>query len=657
VSLRKKSKHNDKNKAKHSADRKSKELTTSVIEAKGIPSAAKTRHTPFYFYIILILIPVLFFVFLELGLRLFNYGQDISMWVTAKEGELMLNPLVAGRYFTSVKNVPSAIGDIFDSVKKPNAFRIFILGESSAAGYPYMPMGSFSRYIRKRLEIAYPSRKIEVINISLTAICSYTIRDFIPEVLIQKPDLILIYTGHNEYYGALGIGSMESFGTLRTIVNLILELNKLRTTQLLRDIIQWTSDLFSSNTEAKTGTLMSRMAKDQSISIDSYGYKHGISQFEENMRDVFELIKKAKVPVIIGTLTSNLKDLKPFISLKNNKNPAASDIFVKAQNEYNSGKYKIADSLFRYAKDLDELRFRAPEAINRTIKKLGKSYNIPVVDIDSAFCAWSPNGIVGNNLMTDHLHPTLHGYQLMGKLYYDKMAKFKLLPDIKPSIQIEKQDSVTLNDFPFYKLDSIVAVYRIKYLKNDWPYIEPGRKISSELLLSPKTYEDSLAYKIVVEGTDWAESHEKAVDKYLKEKNIDGLLQHIKVLIYQFPYVQDFYKYIDKLALDFLNSKELGKAYEVLLERYKLKPNDFSTKWLGTIDLNRANISSAIKYLEESVHLNPNDMQTKYNLAGALALNKSYGQSLEIISSVIENQPNYPGAQNLRNQILNVLKK
>ena len=351
------------------------------------------------------------------------------MWVTAEEGKLMLNPAVASRYFTSVKNVPASIGDVFDAVKKPAAFRIFVLGESSAAGYPYMPMGSFSRYIRRRLELAYPKKNIEVVNISLTAINSYTIRDFIPEVLNQKPDLILIYTGHNEYYGALGVGSMESFGTSRTVVNLILELNKFRTTQLLRNFIQWSASLFSGKEEMKTGTLMSRMAKNQSISLDSDSYKSGIDQFEGNMRDVIEMTKKAKIPVIIGTLTSNLKDLKPFISIKDNKKPAASDIYIQAQQSYTAGKYKIADSLYRYAKDLDELRFRAPEEINRTIKKLSKNYNIPIVDIDSAFCASSPNGIVGDNLMTDHLHPTLRGYQLMGKLYFEKMSRLNFLPD------------------------------------------------------------------------------------------------------------------------------------------------------------------------------------------------------------------------------------
>ncbi len=66
---------------------------------------------------------------------------------------------------------------------------------------------------------------------------SYTIRDLVPEIIKKKPDLILIYLGHNEYYGALGIGSVESLGTSRFLVNTTLWFNKFKSVELLRNII------------------------------------------------------------------------------------------------------------------------------------------------------------------------------------------------------------------------------------------------------------------------------------------------------------------------------------------------------------------------------------------------------------------------------------
>ncbi|NJD22523.1 MAG: tetratricopeptide repeat protein [Melioribacter sp.] len=646
------------NRHKLSPEKLSSNLKLPIEEIQKYLELNPAQKAPFYFYLIMILIPILFLIVLEVGLRLFNYGTDLSMWIKATEGKLMLNPEVARRYFSTIKSPPSSIEDIFDEEKKDNSYRVFVLGESSAAGYPYMPLGSFSRYIRKRLELSYPQNKIEVINISLTAVNSYTVRDFIPEVLKQKPDLILIYTGHNEYYGALGVGSLESLGNSRSLVNLILYLNKFKTTQLVRDFIQWIAKIFTGDDSKSSGTLMSRMAKEQTITFNSDNYKAGIEQFRSNMRDVVESVKKVNVPIILGTLASNLKDQKPFISVQDKKYEPAEKIYEKAQQVYSLSNYKSADSLFRLAKDLDALRFRAPEEINNIIKNFGNEFNIPIVNVDSVFDAVSPNGIVGDNLMTDHLHPTLHGYQLIGKIYYDEMNKNNFLPkNISPSINYSEQDQITISRFPYSKMDSTISAYRIKLLKNDWPYIDPKNKIPLTKLIIPHTYEDTLALKLVNDDINWIECHQKAAERNLHNRNIDGFLQQMEILIYQYPVIVEYYNYIDQLALDLLKIKDFEKAYKVLLKRYQIKPSELSTKWLGTIDLNSSRIPSAIKYLEESVSLNPNDNQTLYNLAGAYALNKDYRKSYDVISKVLNSDPNFPGAQNLLQQIKNLLNK
>ncbi|MCB9247259.1 MAG: hypothetical protein H6613_01265 [Ignavibacteriales bacterium] len=177
--------------------------------------------------------------------------------------------------------------------KKQNSFRVFILGGSSAEGYPFSPMGSFSRYVRKRLELVYPNTHIEVINLGMTAVNSYTLLDLLPGVLDQKPDLILIYAGHNEYYGALGVGSVQSFGSSRNLINLILYLNNFKTTQFVRNSIHWVTSLFFSSENIKSsGTLMSEMAKDKNIILDSDVYNAGLEQFEDNLTDILQLCKE-----------------------------------------------------------------------------------------------------------------------------------------------------------------------------------------------------------------------------------------------------------------------------------------------------------------------------------------------------------------------------
>ncbi len=630
-----------------------KKGNNSKVEKKKKTPNAKP---PFYFYLILALIPIFFFVLLEVGLRIFNYGDDLSMWVQATPGKKIANAYVARRYFSNVQNLPTTIEDVFDSSKAENAYRVFVLGESSAAGYPYMPLGSFSRYIRKRLELAYPDRKIEVVNLGMTAVCSYTVRDFMPEVIKQKPDVVIIYTGHNEYYGALGVGSMESLGKSRTLVNLYLALNDYKTIQLIKDFLQWVVKSISGEPEKSTGTLMSRMAKEQSIELDSDSFKAGVEQFDGNMRDVIKMCKDSNVPIIFGTLTFNLKDQKPFISVKSATLQSAEYVYEEANKAYTRGDYKSALDLYRKAKDLDVLRFRAPEKLNSLIRSYHQEYGVAVVDIDSLFNAISPNGIVGNNLMTDHLHPTLEGFHLMGEAFFSKINEMQILPKSNPVINFEVQDYMTKEAFPFSSLDSTMAVYRIALLKNDWPYIDPKNKIDDLSLLKPKTDVDSVAFSFAEGTITWPEAHEKLANKNLLQKKYDECIKHLEVLIYQYPVVTEYYGMIDNIALTLLKQEDFTKAYEILLKRNEIGPSAFATKWLGNIDLNNQRIASAIKYLEESVKFDANDIQTLYNLAGAYALSKQYAKGLQTINSVLQKDMNYPGARDLKVQ-LDVLAK
>src|SRR5690606_12884571 len=134
---------------------------------------------------------------------------------------------------------------------------------------------------------------------------------------------------------------------------------------------------------------------------------------------------------------------------------------------------------FKLAKDLDALRFRAPEKINSIINDLSEEFNIPVVSIDSLFNSVSPEGITGDNLIVDHLHPNVEGYQLIGKAFYDCMKNEGYLPNKEnEEIPYEKQDSLTRTNFVFTRLDSILGNYFIKILKTDWPYTKERKAIS-----------------------------------------------------------------------------------------------------------------------------------------------------------------------------------
>ena len=626
----------------------------NIKTKKTKPSLKKNnKKSPFWYYILLVCIPILFFFLLEIGLRIFSYGRDPSVWVDVSGDTQILNPEVSRRYFFSTKNIPFSIESFIDKEKKENSFRVFVLGASSGAGYPYLSSASMSKFIRKKLEILYPERRIEVCNISMAAINSYAIRDLVPEIIKKHPDLVLVYLGHNEYYGALGVGSFESLGTSRFIVNTTLWLNKFKTVELLRNIIKMISGLFSTEEGVTDGTLMSRMAKDKLIKYKSDIYWEGIEQFEGNLRDILSQLYDESIPVIGGTLVSNLKDQSPFVSANDDNYPAASEVFLHAKEELVNGNNFAAESLFVYAKELDALRFRAPDAINKTILKLFKEFDYPVADVDSLFNSLSPGGIVGNNLMTDHLHPNVRGYQLMGNLFFGTMKKNNFLPPgTKPAMNEKLVDSLVTTYYNFTPLDSTIANFRIKILKNDWPYINPEMRVPRSRLISLDNFIDSTSLKVI----DGLISRDKArLDVsayYLKKRMYNEYSVEMYALIEEFPFL---YKYYNQAAENLIKSGKFSLAFSFLQSGANKQPDAFNTKWLGIINLSQKFTDEAIFYLEQSLNFNTKDPQVYFNLTGAYAEKKEFQKSLEAINSCLKLNPNFPRAAEVKNQLIVIL--
>ncbi len=624
-------------------------------ENNSIKTESKSKKPPKWFYLILILIPILFFVLLELGLRVFNYGYDFTVFKVVTDyhaDKLFLNPEIPYKYFYGTRSVPSALPDGFDKDKKPNAFRVFVLGGSSTAGWPYVPNASFPRQLKRKLELLYPQNNIEVINLGISAINSYTLRDFIPAVLEQKPDLILIYAGHNEYYGALGVGSTVSVGSSRELVNLYLWFYNFKTTQLLRDFISWVYGLFKDSqkaTEVSNETLMSQMIGNSLIAYDSDEYWAGIKQFEGNLDDIIEMIRDKNVPVIIGKLTSNLREQKPFVSIKTEKYPAAEEVFIKANEELEKGNIEEARKLFFLAKEYDALRFRAPQKINDVISEIGNKFKVPVVDIDSVFRKLSPYELVGYNLTVDHLHPNIDGYRLIADTFYDEMKKRNLLPKgQRTDLSEEKADSILKANFPFTALDSTLANFSIIVLTGQYPFVPKGTPNYKMLNYKMSSIVDTIAAQIFNKQLKWETAHSKLAEYYLNRNEIDKFIKEMEAIIAERPYYDVPYR---TLAAYLIDKGYIERAIPYLKKLDEIKSDFFSNKWLGQVYLKLNKAETALPYLQKAVQFGEADYQLWYNLAGAYYLNGNVDLAITSIERSLQLNPKNPLAINFYNQI------
>ena len=267
---------------------------------------------------------------------------------------------------------------------------------------------------------------------------------------------------------------------------------------------------------------------------------------------------------------------------------------------------------------------------------------------------FSPDGIVGHNLIVDHLHPSLKGYFLMSKIYFEAMKKFDLLPSGNPEELLNNElDSLVLNNFAYTRLDSSIADIRLKGLLNDWPFVEKA-DFSFLKRLNLKDKIDSIAYKVSVENFNWERAHRDAAEYYLLKKEYLNFAKEFNVLISQYPFKFSDYEFA---ASQLINAKEYDLANNILLKEYRESPNAFSTKWLGNICLNKKNIRAAIKFFQESILYNKNDAQVFYNLAVAFIKNNDYSEAFSAIENCLRINPEFPSAKDLKSQLITILNQ
>jgi lysophospholipase L1-like esterase len=604
------------------------------------------------FTVITLLIPVMLLGALELGLRWMQYGGDLNLFKRSAGfggGALYVpNPNYAARYFVNIRLIPTPSRDAFLAEKPANGLRIFVMGESTTAGYPYGFNGTFSRVVRDALGDVLPADTVEVINMATSAVNSYTVWDQVDEILRHQPDAVMIYLGHNEFYGALGVASSESLGAFPGFVRFYLKLQQFRTFLWLRDTL---GQLLAWFAPERSGTLMEQVVREQIIPLDSELYQLGLQQFESNLRLILKKYLDAGVPVFIASVASNVRDQAPFESTptadKTGKaQPLASEIYAEAQALMAQGDTTSARPLFLQAKNLDALRFRASDDINTTIRQLADEYGAVYVPVLEAFEANSPGRLIGKNLMLEHLHPNADGYHLMGRTFFEAIAAQGYLG--------RKADSSLLAPWSEYRrrmylseFDERAVAHRLMLLMQAWPFVKQATTDYRQSYVMQGRV-DSSAYHFVNGDLTWDQAKVALANWYEKNGQYDRALLEYLGLMRDQPHNDSPKLFAARIYLDFGYYQE---AYPLLKHAYAIEPSAYGTKMLGALEVDRGNLDEGIRLLEQSLQLKANDAQTYFNLAGAWALKSEYDKALDNVRKAEQLNPNFPGLQDLKRQL------
>lgn len=556
------------------------------------------------FSLLLFLIALGALSLVEVTLRLANYGGDLSLFISAPEevsDYYRLNPDIGKRYFYKQFTVPTPPKDLFLKEKPENGYRIFVLGGSTTAGFPYGNNLMFSRILWRRLQDVFPEKRIEVVNTAMAAINSYTILDFTDEILEYEPDLILIYMGHNEFYGALGVASLESIGQSRAIIKIYLKLQHLRLFRLLRSLISNVKTLFKKthedNQEDLTATLMERIVSEQVIPFKSELYEKGRKQFQDNLEEILETAYKANVPVMLSELVSNVGDQSPFHSVKKDSFPPANQVYKQAKEMEKSGDYDKARQLYFRAKDLDALRFRATEDFNNIIHESASKYKTTVVPMKNIFKKHSPHGIIGNSLMLEHLHPNVDGHFLIADGFFKTLQNEGYIREKWDSDHI-KSTSEYKKNWGISALDTVSGNLNIRWLMGGWPFQPKEFHNKSLETYNPKNKVDSVALKVLINKEIGIEvGHVELANHYREKKDYLNAYREYRALIYTIPHEVMFYENAAQMLFK-LNKEE--EALSILEESLRMKKNDFAIKNLARLHLQKGNVNKTLSYCSKA---------------------------------------------------------
>jgi tetratricopeptide (TPR) repeat protein len=412
--------------------------------------------------------PFLFLLIVEIVLRLAGFGYPTSFFLPAKiEGK---NVMVQNDRFTW-RFLGRAMGRkpfpaIISRQKAPDTIRIFVMGESAAYGDPQPEFG-LARMLEALLQLRYPDKQFEVVNVAMTAINSHVILPVAHDCASEDGDVWVVYMGNNEVVGPFGAGTV--FGSQKAslaVIRLSLGFKTFRFGQLFDALV---SKLTKRSAPEREWGGMAMFMQNQ-VPEDDPRMKGVYAHFDRNLRDLLSIGRRRGVKIVVGTVASNLKDCAPFGSQhRSGITDAELTLWNKSYQEglaaQEHARFEEAVALFRKAsetddsfadlqfawghcclaqeqeteavqhltkaRDEDTLRFRADSRINEIIRNAAadrEGEGIGIVDSVQALSSHSTNHLVGNDYLYEHVHLNSEGNYLLALAFAQEAEA--LLPSL-----------------------------------------------------------------------------------------------------------------------------------------------------------------------------------------------------------------------------------
>ena len=351
---------------------------------------------------------------------------------------------------------------------------LVVIGESGGRGEPYHPWLSVGQIVGWQLERLFPSRRFKV---DVLARPGLTLRDSLERLrsLRRRPDGILLYSGHNEFYcryswarraptvrGSDEVWSdgvlrrlthcssvfwlfdqarerqLRSFGPPRKITRPFLDVPVYTPDEYARIVSDFRRllDHFATYCERIGALPMAVIPAGNEGGYppirSSLGAGTGEADRGAFVRD-FESARALEATDPEGAIAAYraLVDRQPCF---------AETHFRLAKMLECGGEFREANTHYILARDLDGLPIRCPSQLQDIFREVAARHpSLVLVDGPRVLRAKSRHGIVNDELIQDGTHPTLVGHVAIAQDLLDQLVRRRALPEIARS------DAVTID--------------------------------------------------------------------------------------------------------------------------------------------------------------------------------------------------------------------
>ncbi len=390
---------------------------------------------------------------LELCLRfVFDFRAPRLVVELARVEEKFLyaiNPEYARRFFSGVSVAGMRMTPHpFVEPRPADALRVILVGGSTVQGYPHPRRLSVSSYVQTMLAEAMPGRSVEVFNMGITAISSFAVARAVEDAMELEPDVVVVYSGHNEIYGVYGSASLSQGGSSIWMKELHYGLMQWGLTSLVRQALS----LLNAEGSSPPTSLLRVMSAAGNVEADDTRRNAAEENIRANLSALAQTCKENGVQLVLCTVASNERGFAPtyaeppmdgealsvWLALTAGgveayaagRFAAALEAFDDAlqQAPYSAwahfnrgrclealGRGQQARRAYRAARDMDPTPWRASSALNEAIRTTARARDVVLVDSEVLFAERSPAAGVGWELMADHVHPTSRGQVLLAR--------------------------------------------------------------------------------------------------------------------------------------------------------------------------------------------------------------------------------------------------